>query len=104
MPAHIRTNPDESLIELETPEGIVFGPLGMPKDEDGEPAEPIFLVDEDNPGGPAYIATVSAYEGLEPNCVYQLVKVVTEVETGVDLEEDDDDDDDDDGILVGAGV
>ena len=103
MPAKIRINPEETLVELETPEGVVFGPLEMPEDEDGEPAEPIFMVDDENPSGPAYIALVSAYEGLKANTVYQLVEVVTELEKDVDLDDDEDDEDEDDedgGVLV----
>lgn len=101
MPAKIRTNPDESLLELETPEGIVFGPMEMPEGEDGEPAEPIFIVDEDNPTGPAYIATVSAYEGLKPNTIYQLVEVVTELHTDMELELEEDEED---GGTLSEGV
>jgi len=106
MPAIIRKNSDNTILELETPEGVVFGPMEMPEEQDGEPAEPVFLVDDENPNGPAYIATVSEYEGLKANTVYQLVPVVTEVEQNAELEDpdDEDDEDDEDGILVEAGA
>jgi hypothetical protein len=102
MPAKMRINSEETLVELETPEGDVLGPLDIYDEE--EDAEPIFIVDEDNPNAPAYVAIVAEYEGLKARTVYQLVEVVTEVETGVDLEGEDEDEDDEDeedgGVLV----
>jgi hypothetical protein len=104
MPARIRTNPDETLVELETPEGDILGPLEI-YDEDGE-GEPIFIVDEENPNAPAYVAIVAEYDGLLVKQVYQLVPVVTEVELNAELEDpdDDDEDDDEDVPLIGDGA
>lgn len=103
MTATIRTNSDETLVEIETPEGIVFGPLPMPEGDDGEPAEPIFCVDDEDPDAAAYIVTVSAYEGLKPNTMYKLVPVETVIETKAELTEEDDEEEEDEegGILVG---
>jgi hypothetical protein len=108
MSAKIRINSDRSLIEIETPEGEIFGPMECPqdeKDEDGDLllAEPIFCTDEENPDSPAYICVVSEYEGLRTNTVYQLVPITTEVQLDAELEEDEDEEeeeDDDGGVLV----
>ena len=103
MSAKIRINSDSSLLEIETPEGDVYGPLEFPEPDNGgdlgEVADPIFLVDEDNPEN-SFIATVSAYEGLKPNTLYRLVPVETEVELNAELEEDDEEDEEEEGDVL----
>ena len=84
-------NPDKSLVEIETPTGEVLDPVPVSFDEDGT-LDPIFLVDEENPDAPAFVAIAGEYAGLKTNTIYQLIPVLTEVEEGADLEADDDDD------------
>lgn len=105
MPGKFRINADSSLVEIETPEGDVYGPLEMPTAElMDEDADPIFLVDEDNPEN-SFIATVSEYEGLKANTLYRLVPVETELELNAELEEDEDDEEEEGGdVLVEAGA
>ena len=103
MSAKIRINSDSSLLEIETPEGDVYGPLEFPEAPDDETEDPIFLVDEDNPEN-SFIATVSAYEGLKPNTLYRLVPVETEVELNAELEEDDEEEEGDGDVLAEVGA
>jgi hypothetical protein len=92
--AKLTFNPDKSLVEIETPSGEVLDPIEVSFDEDGN-LDPIFLVDEENPDAPAFVAIAGEYAGLKTNTIYQLIPVLTEVEEGVDLEADDEEDDED---------
>jgi hypothetical protein len=99
MSAKIRINSDSSLVEIETPEGDIYGPMEMPTAElEGEDADPILLLDEDNP----YIATVSEHKGLKAHTVYRLVPVETTLELNVEMEEEDDEEEEneDGGVVV----
>lgn len=89
----LRVNPERTLVEVDTPEGIEWGPEPYPaSDEDGL----IILSDEDTPGEPSYVAVLDGYGNLKPNTIYQLVEVSTLLEEAELTEDDDDDQGDDD--------
>jgi len=96
MSARLRFNPDKTIVEIETPEGETVS-VNIDDDED----VPIFVVNEDNPDDPAYVAIAAKYKGLRANTVYKLVPVQTIVELNAELEEDEEEEDEEDGgVLV----
>jgi hypothetical protein len=91
--AKICINPDGTEWDLETPEGERFGNFAV----DGD----VIVECED---GTLYIAVGGEHDTLETNSVYKLVKVDSNVETGVELDEEEEsaddeenDDEDEDG-------
>lgn len=79
--AKLRTNPDLTLVEIETPEGETFGP---------EVIEDEIICKGD---GKAYLAAVGEHDCLDPDSLYELVKVETDIERDVELEEEEDGED-----------
>ena len=77
--AVIRFNPDHSQCEITTPDDVEYGPEAVPED---------LLILTSGDDGRAYIAAFGV-DGLDPNTVYELTPVDTEVEEG-ELGEDDD--------------
>jgi hypothetical protein len=94
MSAKISFNPENTLVEIETPEGS-YGPMDVPDEGD-----PIMLVDEEDPNALSYICIVGEYEGLKANTLYKLVPVETTVEENVDFDDDEEEEEEDDEVLV----
>ena len=89
--AKIRCNPDKSLVEFVTPEGIEYGPQDYP-DSDDDTDNLVFMTDDPNN---QYVAVLEGgYEELKPNTLYKLVAVSTLVEEA-DIEEEDEEEDED---------
>ncbi len=83
----IRVNPDRSQVEIETPQGDVFG-CDYPGDEEDN-----IIVIADDPNN-AYLAVLEGgHEQLTANTLYRLTPVSTLVEE-VDFDDSDDDADD----------
>lgn len=79
--AVIRSNPDETLVEIETPDGEFFGPEDWP--DDG-----IMVCADDQDPSKCYLAVLDDdYGALKANTLYQLVPVSTLTEEVDDFEE-----------------
>lgn len=87
----IRVNPDRTLVEVDTPEGIEWGPETWPGSEDDSM---LILSDEDAPGEPSYVVILDGYGNLKPHTMYRLTEVPTSMEEAELSEEDVDDEDD----------
>jgi hypothetical protein len=89
MEAIIRTNPEETLVEFDTPDGE-YDPVEWP--EDG------LVVLEDDKGSPLFLAVLEEGHGLKANTVYQLTEITTVVEESDDVviegEEEDEEEED----------
>ena len=76
MAATIRWNSEQTLYEIETPEGDVF----TDSKDKGDPTA--LLVCDD---GTAYLGVLEEMEGLKLNTLYRLVEVPTAVEPDVEI-------------------
>ena len=69
--AIIRSNPEETQVEFETPDGEAYGPLDWPDDN------LVVLADETDPNK-CYLAVLSdEYGVLKPDTLYHLTPVAT---------------------------
>lgn len=81
--AVVRTNPDESLVQVVFPDGSASDVL-EPEDDH------IIFSDPDQPGE-SFVLMLDDYEGLKGGTLYRLVEVATMAETDQDLEQETED-------------
>jgi hypothetical protein len=91
MAATLRYNADRSCFEVLTPEGDEFGPIEFPEDC-------ISVLEGD--AGPSYLVIHAGYDGLEPDTLYRLVPVVTEIQEPVELSVEDEEIEPEDGLAT----